>query len=108
MAEPLRHQHGKAARHQERRQRVIVRLRHLRATQRVLGGRMRDHGEAERPVARRAEQQRMRRPLGCRHQPLLRAIWLALGANRPESRRLAGQNQQHDGRVNGLEPAHEA
>ncbi len=55
VAEPLRHQHGKAARDQERRQRAVFRLRHLRATQHVLRRGVRDQRQPKRTVSGRAE-----------------------------------------------------
>jgi hypothetical protein len=88
VARALRHQHGKAARHQPACERAVFRLGHLRATQHVLRRGMRNHREPERSVARRAKQHGMRHggEIGRRHQPLLHAVWLAFGALRAELR----------------------
>ena len=61
MAGTFRHQHRKAARHQPRRQRAVFGLRHLRATQDVLGRGVRDHRQAE-TVRRRAGETAPRAP----------------------------------------------
>src|SRR5215470_447251 len=57
MARPLRHQHGKAARHQKGRERTIFRLWHLRPAQHLLRRCMRDHSELKRSLAGRTKQQ---------------------------------------------------
>jgi hypothetical protein len=93
MAETLRHQHRKAVRDQMSRKRAIFRLRHLRAAQHILGGRMRDHRQPKRALTGGAKQHRVSGPVRDRrrHQPLLRAIRLALGPLRAESGRLTGE-----------------
>jgi hypothetical protein len=99
MARTFRHQHGKAAADQPRRQRAVFRLRHLRASQHVLGGGVRDHGQRKRAVAGRAKQDRMRRRTRVRrrHQPWLQAIWPRFGALRAESRlRRSGRDTECD------------
>ena len=88
MARTLRNQHGKTARHQPGGERAVFGLRHLRASQHVLGGGVRDHGKRKRPIAGRPKQHRMRRggEIGRRHQPLLQPVRLALRTLRAEGR----------------------
>ena len=85
MAQAFRHQHRKTPRHQKCRQRTVFRLRHLRATQHILRGRVRDRGEPERTFALRAKQHRVCRDIGIgrRHPPLLLAVGLAFGPCAP-------------------------
>ena len=61
VAGAFRHQHGKAACDQPAGQRTVFRLRHLRTTQHVLRGGMRNHRQRKRPVAGRTKQQGVRR-----------------------------------------------
>jgi hypothetical protein len=105
MAEAFRHQHRKNPRDQECRKRPVLRLRHLGATQRVLRRRVRDQGQAERSVAGRAKQQRLRKDVGIwrRHPPRLLAVGLALRSLRAERglrprglANQAGESQQRD------------
>ena len=60
MAEPFRHQHGKAPRDEKRCECAVFRLRHLRATQDVLRRGMRNDREPKRTGADRAKQERVR------------------------------------------------
>ena len=80
MARTLGDQHGKTARHQPGGERTVFGLRHLRPSQHVLGGGVRDHGKRKRPLAGRPKQHRMRRGdgIGRRYQPLLQPVRLAL------------------------------
>ncbi len=100
MAQALRNQHGKAACGEEPGQRAVFGLRHLRATQPILGRSVGDHGEPERSVALRAKQQGMRRGIGGGRgdQPWLRAVGLALRALRAERRRRQRHLAMHPAR----------
>ncbi len=60
MAQAFRHQHRKAPRHQPCRQRAVFGLRHLRTTQDILSGSMRDQRQPKRSVACGAKQHGMR------------------------------------------------
>ncbi len=79
MARTLGDQHGKTARHQPGGERAVFGLRHLRPSQHVLGGGVRDHGERKRSLAGRPKQHRTRRGggIGRGHQPLLQPVRLA-------------------------------
>ena len=87
VAQAFRHQHRKAARDQPCRERAILGLRHLRATQLVLRRGVRNHRQPERPIARRTKQKRLRRSvrLGRGHQPLLHSVRLGLRPLRTET-----------------------
>jgi hypothetical protein len=89
MVQAFRNQHSKAARGKEPGQRAVFGLRHLRATQPILGRSVRDHGEPERSVALGTKQQGMRGSIGGgrRDQPWLRTARLALRALRAERQR---------------------
>jgi hypothetical protein len=89
LAQAFRNQHGKAACSEEPGQRAVFGLRHLRATQPILGGSVGDHGEPEWSVALRAKQQGMRGGIGRGRgdQPWLRAVGLAFRTLRAERRR---------------------
>ena len=98
MTRAFRNQHGKTARHQPRRERAVFGLRHLGASQDVLGGGVRDHGQRKRSITRRPEQHRMRRgrKIGRGHQPLLQAIGRPFGALRAEAGlRCTGLHTEH-------------
>ena len=88
MARTFGDQHGKTARHQPCRECAVFGLRHLRPSQYVLDGSVRDHGKRKRSLAGRPKQHRMRRGdrIGRRHQPLLQPVRLALRTLRAKGR----------------------
>lgn len=113
MAEPLRHQHGKAARDEVGGKRPVFRLRHLRTTQRVLRRGVRDHREPKRTCTRGAKQQGMRSKASIRrgHKPRLPTKRFALVFRWAErdlsAQRWRSQQSQQRQERDGVEEPHE-